>query len=326
MTSSEWSNRAPSRARLPCVSLGIRACREAYIAEAIESVCAQTFGDFEVIVADDRAQLRSLVEGFGDGRIRYVANHHRLGAGENARRVLGLARGRLIGLLDDDDVLLPTFLEEVVARFRADEALDIVFTNHYIDTGSGAAVRRMPVAEGTHRSFLPLMIRHLPAPTSATLMRRHVWKDGETRFRPEMGNDAGSFLWTAVVLHAAEHGCSFHYIDRPLMVYRVHALQLSSDPRVMRETGVALWELFSFRDEISEGLRRNRLAEALLSRAALRLKADDFVGAKCDAARARAASPGVRRWRRWVLATLAARPSLLPVARLFHELVKRRRL
>ena len=83
----------------PCVSVLLTAYnRERYIAEAIESVLAQTLADFELIVSDDGSTDRTVAIAREyerrDRRIRVTVNERNLGQFENRRHVASLARGR----------------------------------------------------------------------------------------------------------------------------------------------------------------------------------------------------------------------------------------
>ena len=91
------------------------------IMEAIESVLAQTYTDYEIIVIDDGSTdktaqvLRELIE---TGRIRYIWQENQ---GECAARNHGLrqARGEYVAFLDSDDLWLPQKLEAQVACLEA---------------------------------------------------------------------------------------------------------------------------------------------------------------------------------------------------------------
>jgi dTDP-4-amino-4,6-dideoxygalactose transaminase len=108
---------------------------------SIPSVLRQTFEDWEIVIVGDgpeSAALSAVVDGFGDGRIRYSEitrpDYSRLGrvefwnaAGAAARNHgLSLARGNLIAPLDDDDEFLPNHLGDCVAALGADRA-DFVY-------------------------------------------------------------------------------------------------------------------------------------------------------------------------------------------------------
>jgi glycosyltransferase involved in cell wall biosynthesis len=304
------------------VSIGIRGWRKEFASEAIESVLAQGRRDVEIVVGDDSGELGPLVKQFGDARIRYMRNSSRLGPDENGRRVLALARADVVGLLDEDDRLLPGYLDAVLGPFATDASLGVVFANHYFDEGAELRLRDLPLAGGRHEGFLPAILSSLPAPTSGTLIRKEVWKSGMERF-PQSGSPG--HLWTAVIVHAAATGWPFFYVDRPLMVYRVHPHQLTAEKTLMRQSGVGLWDAFSFEDPECERLRSARLADALLSRAAMLLQEGRPSEARSDIDRAVRLSPRSRVWRAHVLRLFARRPWLLPAAGALRRVVRLRR-
>jgi glycosyltransferase involved in cell wall biosynthesis len=96
----------------PLVSVLVTAYnRESYIAEAIESVLAQTLQDFELIVSDDRStdSTVAIANEYArrDPRVRVSVNERNLGDYGNRRVVAGLARGRFLKYHDSDDVMYP---------------------------------------------------------------------------------------------------------------------------------------------------------------------------------------------------------------------------
>jgi glycosyltransferase involved in cell wall biosynthesis len=89
----------------------------AYLPEAIESVLAQTWADFELLICDDGSTdtTAQVVEGFRDERIRYLPFSQNLGQSGNFNRCMEHARGELWTLLSADDRFLPDFLERAHA-------------------------------------------------------------------------------------------------------------------------------------------------------------------------------------------------------------------
>jgi glycosyltransferase involved in cell wall biosynthesis len=86
----------------------------AYLGEAVASVIAQTYDDFEVLIVDD-ASLDGAVEGLPhDPRIRVLRNERNLGQIPSLNRGLREASGELVARLDHDDVCLPHRLERQV--------------------------------------------------------------------------------------------------------------------------------------------------------------------------------------------------------------------
>ncbi len=83
--------------------------RENFIAEAIESVLASTFTDFELIIVDDSSADNTLPiaqkYAAADSRIRLVCNPVNLGQFANRNKAAQLAKGKYIKYLDSDDTI-----------------------------------------------------------------------------------------------------------------------------------------------------------------------------------------------------------------------------
>ncbi len=98
---------------------------ERFLGEAVESVRAQTYSHWELLLCDDGSTDAStaLARAFAaqDPRIRYLDHPGHANRGMSATRNLGLrhARGRYLALLDADDVWKPHKLEEQVAILEA---------------------------------------------------------------------------------------------------------------------------------------------------------------------------------------------------------------
>lgn len=98
-----------------------------YVAEAVESILAQTFRDFEFLIVDDGSTDRSraiLVRyAARDGRIRLISRPN-TGLVVALNEMIGLARGELLARMDADDVCLPERFALQVAYLR--ERPDVV--------------------------------------------------------------------------------------------------------------------------------------------------------------------------------------------------------
>jgi glycosyltransferase involved in cell wall biosynthesis len=116
----------------PKVSIGIPVYNgEKYLPQAIESVLAQTFHNFELIITDncstDRTQEICEAYAAQDERVRYIRNEENLGAGPNFNRVFELAKGEYFQWLAADDVLMPTVLEKCVPVLDGDKSAVLCF-------------------------------------------------------------------------------------------------------------------------------------------------------------------------------------------------------
>lgn len=110
--------------------------RPAMLKRALESLLAQTFPHWEAIVFDDspKREAEAVVAYFKDPRIHYQANPTRLGGAENidqAFSVEPLLGGGFACILEDDNWLLPKFLEENLAICEKNNA-DIVLRNQEV--------------------------------------------------------------------------------------------------------------------------------------------------------------------------------------------------
>jgi glycosyltransferase involved in cell wall biosynthesis len=107
---------------------------EVYITEAIESVLAQTYQDYEIVLVDDgstdgsTAIARSYAERY-PGRIVYTEHEGHANRGMSTSRNHGavVGRGRYISFLDSDDIWLPTRLETFVAAIERYPSAGMVY-------------------------------------------------------------------------------------------------------------------------------------------------------------------------------------------------------
>jgi len=100
---------------------------ERYLAEAIESVLAQTYQPIEVIVINDGStdDSEAVAKRF-DSSIRYYA-HPNKGLGATRNRGVELAQGHFIAFLDADDLWVADKIERQMAYFDDDPDLDMAF-------------------------------------------------------------------------------------------------------------------------------------------------------------------------------------------------------
>lgn len=101
------------------ITIAIPAYKTSFLESCINSVLAQTYKDFELIIVDDNSpnNIESIVSKYNDGRISYYRNKENVGAldpSKNWNVCLNYAKGDFFCLLCDDDLYEPTFLEEMV--------------------------------------------------------------------------------------------------------------------------------------------------------------------------------------------------------------------
>ena len=117
----------------PHVSIGLPIFNgDQYVTEAIESLLAQTYGDFELIISDNastdatEAICRTIAE--RDSRIRYYRQKRNGGGMWNFNHVVGLARGKYFKWAAHDDICAPTFLERCVELLDSTPEVVLCYT------------------------------------------------------------------------------------------------------------------------------------------------------------------------------------------------------
>lgn len=98
----------------PFVSIGVTTYnRHDLLRQTLDSILAQTYSDFEVIVGNDYTAevLTGAMLGITDPRIRFVNHPQNLGEVGNMNSLIGMARGRYFTWLFDDDLYEPDFLQ-----------------------------------------------------------------------------------------------------------------------------------------------------------------------------------------------------------------------
>jgi teichuronic acid biosynthesis glycosyltransferase TuaG len=116
------------------------------IGETIESVLAQTHGDWEMLIAEDCGpdDTRDVVREWQarDPRVRLIEMEGNGGPAEARNAALGQARGRWLAFLDSDDVWLPNKLERQLAFHRRLGDAKISFTGFRRISADGGKVGR----------------------------------------------------------------------------------------------------------------------------------------------------------------------------------------
>jgi glycosyltransferase involved in cell wall biosynthesis len=117
--------------------------RSAFLQQAITSVLAQTYLDFEIIISDNAStdDTAAIVGGFPDERIRYFRNDRNVGMGPNWNVGLRRARGAYVVLLEDDNWWCPEYLTRAVGTLDQHPDIAFVHTAVYLTDAHGTVIR-----------------------------------------------------------------------------------------------------------------------------------------------------------------------------------------
>lgn len=122
--------------KTPLISVTVPAYRtpKAFLCQMIDSLQAQTYGNWELCIAngspDDR-EMAEVLEKYAseDSRIRIMELKENLGIAENTNQAITMARGEFVGLMDHDDLLAPNALYEVVSAVNREPLADAIYTD-----------------------------------------------------------------------------------------------------------------------------------------------------------------------------------------------------
>jgi glycosyltransferase involved in cell wall biosynthesis len=229
MVASE-TRQAPTAASCPTVSVIIPAYNVApFIQEALESVFAQTFNDFEVIIINDEspdtAQLEEAIEPYRNSIVYLKQINQGAGAARNAG--LRVARGEFVAFLDGDDLWLPDFLEEQVRLARTDD-YDLAYADatNFGQPGFDGSTNMAYNPSFGEVTFKKLLCGECNIVTSTVLARREpILRIG--CFNERFKNSQDFDLWLRL---AKDAGARMTYQKKVLARRRIHADSLAGDP------------------------------------------------------------------------------------------------
>lgn len=209
----------------------------AYIAESINSVLAQTYENFHLIVCDNCStdNTEEIVRSFRDPRLKYVRNAENLGLVGNANRCLELANGEYVCIWHHDDVMLPENLERKVHILDEHPDVGFVHSNLILIDEKGEIVAPEIWNEDSRRDYIEdgltvfhKYISYLSCGRGASiffgavLARRKCYKK-LGGFCPELPHCLDSEMWMRMMLFY-KIAC----IGTPIVKYRVHPTSTSS--------------------------------------------------------------------------------------------------
>lgn len=215
--------------------------RATMLAEAIDSVLAQTYDDFHVLVCDNAStdETAKVVGSYADPRLEYIRRPENLGLVGNFTDALSRVDTEYSLIVCDDDQLRPTFLEETVTVLDAHPRAGMVHTAFSIIDARGDVVEAetdwtygltRDTVEPSADFIVESMKWGCRVCSSAALMR--------TEAIPASGFEEADFpaidfgLWLRMALD-----WDTAFVARPLAAYRIHGESQSADLGVPQDAG-----------------------------------------------------------------------------------------
>src|SRR5215813_1636293 len=230
-----------------------------YIAEALDSVFAQTYTDFELIVVNDgcpdTAALEVVLRPYLD-RIVYVKKEN--GGVSSARNAgIRVAQAPLIALLDGDDAWTPDYLAVQTDFLREHPQTDIVYSNGVVFGDTPLAGRLAMDFSPSHGevNFESLVSCRCSVMTAVLARKAAILAVGG--FDESLRRAEDFDLW----MRAAHAGIKISYHERVIFRHRKRNSGLSADRAAMREGALAALEKLSRTLSLSAAEKR-ALAQA----------------------------------------------------------------
>ena len=205
-----------------------------FIAEALDSVFAQTFPDYEVIIINDGSpdteELEAVLEPYRK-RIVYLKQENG-GPGKARNYGIRCAQGEYVAFLDSDDRMLPEYLETQLALFEKDHSLDLVYSDLLLEGDSplsGKTFMETCPSKG-QATFDAVLTEKCQIPTSAVVARKQALLDaGLFDESPFVMGVEDYDLW----LRLAHLGKKIGYQRKVLGIRRIHSGALSANQHNM---------------------------------------------------------------------------------------------
>jgi GT2 family glycosyltransferase len=225
-----------------------------YIVRTLDSVFAQTFQDFEVVVVNDGSPDTELLERALQpyvSRIRYFKQENKGPGGARNSGILQM-RGKYAAFLDADDLWMPTHLSSQIAMLQADPSLDLVYADSVLTRDGhtvGHAFGREP--QSSPVTFEWILTEDCTVGTSSTVASRESLIAAglfDERFRCCEDFD----LW----LRMSFRGAKMNYDTATHLYHALSGESLSGDRYVMKRARIEVYEKTASTLPVSEQQRR----------------------------------------------------------------------
>lgn len=189
----------------------------AYLREAIDSIYAQTYRDWEIVFWDDASTDDSpTIAASYDAKLKYHKGEKAISLGQARNQALKRTEGAYIAFLDQDDMWANTKLEKQVDLLDRNPDVSLVYTNYFRLTPDG---RMKPTLKGEQPSgaVFERFLYHYPVGMSTAIVRKSAIDELETQFDETLSLAEEFDLFMRVLSRS-----SAAYLAEPLAIYRVH--------------------------------------------------------------------------------------------------------
>lgn len=210
-----------------------------HLRQAIASILNQTWIDFEFLILNDtpkNIELDKIVRSFHDSRIRYVKSERNLGIAGAHNKLLDLATGRYIALMDHDDISLPERLERQYHYMEAHKDVGICGTA-YKRFGKIFKIKTIRHPE-SHNQIKAGLLFYCPLHHPSALIRKSVLDRYHIRYDNSFISLNDRKLYLDISMHAQLHNLPdilYKYRVHPLMTSKIRRLEVMNEQLLYRK-------------------------------------------------------------------------------------------
>lgn len=208
--------------------------RSQYLKECIESVLAQTYTDFKLVILDNAStdNTEETVRNFKDNRISYIKHSINIGFPSNANYAIETCDTEYFVIFHDDDTMLPEYIEKIMFVFQEDEDLAILSTRtKVLDTNASIPFSREIENQGeinvSHYCGSKYFFSNLRGEESiacpTVAFRASFMREKNLFFNIDAGPACDAYLWYEIERNSGRIGI----LEDVLVNYRMHEGQMS---------------------------------------------------------------------------------------------------
>jgi len=222
---SNSSSYLPLLKRTPLVSIIMPVFNSHWLKEAVESVLAQTYQNYELILVDDCSTLPAVLETLNrlktTPKVRIIRNSQNMGISGATNAGIQAGAGEYVAFMDHDDLLHPDALAYFARTLNDGHDADMFFTNEAIINSKGIVISKMSKCQPSPDLLLSCnAVLHFCIIKKSQLMRIGLL---ESEYDGAQDHD--------LVIRALENHLEFRHLPSFLYAWRAHHLATSGDVR-----------------------------------------------------------------------------------------------